>query len=114
MKSYVSEDWHNHFLNPDTPGSTGKILFADIHRSQQSSSLKQLLHKNKTVLINILGGAASRVQPLDVVIIKPFKNHVQKIFEKHIDENLDAYVEHYYISMCWRNIICCKKVSFNN
>ena len=34
MKSWVSEDWGNHFLNPATPGSTGRILFADIHKAQ--------------------------------------------------------------------------------
>ena len=43
MKSLVSEDWVNNFLNPATPGST---LFADIDRDQQTSSVK-----NKTVLI---------------------------------------------------------------
>ena len=53
MKSWISEDWGNHFLNLATPGSTGKILFADIYRAQQTSSVKQLLHKNKTVLISI-------------------------------------------------------------
>ena len=76
MKSWVSEDWDNHLLNPTAPGSTGKFLFADIHRTQQTSSVKQLLHKNKTVLINILGCATSRVQPLDVISNKPFKNYV--------------------------------------
>ena len=73
MKSWVSEDWGNHFLNPATPRSTGKILFAGIHRAQQTSSVKQLLHKNKMVLINIPGDVKSRVQPLDVVINKSFK-----------------------------------------
>ena len=33
MKSWVSEDWDNHLLNPTAPGSTGKFLFADIHRA---------------------------------------------------------------------------------
>lgn len=41
----------------------------------------QLLHKNETVLINISGGAKSRVQPL------------RELFEKHTDEKLEAYVE---------------------
>ena len=47
-KSWVSEDWGNRFLNPATPGSTGKILFPDIHRAQQTSSVKHPLHKDKT------------------------------------------------------------------
>ena len=81
MKSWVIENWGNHFLNPATPGSTGKILFADIHRAQQTSSVKYLSHKNKTVLINLPIGAASRVQPLDVIVNKPFKNFVRGFFE---------------------------------
>ena len=40
MKSWVSEDCGNHFLNTATPGSTGKILFADIHKAQNTSSVK--------------------------------------------------------------------------
>ena len=93
MKSWVSENWGNHFLNPSTPGSTGKILLGNIHRAQQTSSVKQLLHKNKKFLINIPGGATSSVQPLAAVISKPFKNYVRELFEKHIDENLEAYVK---------------------
>ena len=30
---------------------------------------------------------------LDVVINKPFKNYIREEFEKHIDENLELYVE---------------------
>ena len=54
MKSQVIEDWDNHFLNPATPGFTGKILFADIQRAQQTSSVKRLLHKNKIFLLEVL------------------------------------------------------------
>ena len=69
-------------------------MSANINRAQQTSSVKHLVHiKNKTVLINIPGGATSKVQPLDVVLSKPFKNHVWELFEKHIDENLESYVE---------------------
>ena len=34
MKRWVKEDWGNIFLNPVTPGSTGKILLADVHAAQ--------------------------------------------------------------------------------
>ena len=81
MKSWVIEDSGNHFLNPATPESTGKILFADIHRAQQINSVNQLLHKNKTVLIDIPGGATGRVQPLDELINKPFKDYVRELFK---------------------------------
>ena len=76
-------DWGNHFVNPATPGSTGKILFAYIHRAQQTSRAKQLLHKNKKILINIPGGATSRIQPLDVVMNKLFKIMFE-IYSKNI------------------------------
>ena len=36
MKSSVKEDWGNIFLNPAASGSTGKILFADVHAAQQT------------------------------------------------------------------------------
>ena len=40
MKSWVSEDLANHFVNPVTPGSPREILFADIHRAQQNIGVK--------------------------------------------------------------------------
>ena len=108
IKSLVSEDWVNNFLNPATPGST---LFADIDRDQQTSSVKHLLPiKNKKVLINIPGGATSRVQPLDVVLNKPFKNLVWELFEKHIDENFESYVEG-TLSVTKRRILTTKWVA---
>ena len=93
MKSWVKEDWGNIFLNPATPGSTGKILFADVHAAQQTDDVKILLGKLKTTLINVPSGKTSRVQPLDVVINKPFKSHVRYCFERHLNENFDLYVE---------------------
>ena len=45
-----------------------------------------MLHKNKTLLINIPGGGVtSRVQPLDVTTA--FKNYVWGLLKKHIDQN---------------------------
>ena len=40
MKSWVSEDWGNHFVNTAIPGSPREILFADIHRAQQTIGVK--------------------------------------------------------------------------
>ena len=93
MKRWIGENWNNALLNPPMPGSSGKILFADVHTAQQTASVKVMLHKCNTSLINIPRGATSRVQQLDVVINKPFKNYVRGQFEKHIDEDLSLYVE---------------------
>ena len=42
LKVLAIDEWGNHVLNYVTPGSTGKILFTEIHRAQQTSSVKQL------------------------------------------------------------------------
>ena len=47
----------------------------------------------KTVLVNVPSGTTSRIQPLDVCINKPFKNHIRTQFEEHIDENLESYTD---------------------
>ena len=93
MKKWIEEDWNNVFHNPPTPGSSGKILYADVHKAQQTPDVKQWLHKCKTTLINVPGGTTSRVQPLDVCINKPFKNYVREFFEQHLDSNLELYVD---------------------
>ena len=40
-KKWVEEDWNNIFHNPPTPGSTSKILYADVHSAQQTPNVKQ-------------------------------------------------------------------------
>ena len=93
MKRWITEDWNNIFLNPPTPGSSGKVLIADVHRAQQTNEVKILLNRCKTRLINVPAGTTSRVQLLDVVINKPFKEAVREQFAHHIDGNLELYVE---------------------
>ena len=93
MKKWTSDEWCNIFTNPATPGSSGKLLVADVHKAQQTVEVKRLLQKKNTVLANVPPGCTSRVQPLDVVLNKPFKNLVREQFEKHLDENLNDCVE---------------------
>ena len=92
MKKWVEEDWNDIFHNPPTPGSSGKILYVDVHRTLQTTHVKHWLHKCKTALINFPGGTTSRVQPLYVSINKPFNNYVRELFEQHFDANLELYV----------------------
>ena len=44
-------------------------------------------------MTDILGGTTSWVQPLDVLINKPLKDYGRELFKKHIDKNLEVYVE---------------------
>ena len=60
---------------------------------KQTDSVKMLLAKNKTTLINVPNGTTSRVQPLDVASNKPFKNRVRQAFEEHLHKNLQLYTE---------------------
>ena len=45
------------------------------------------------ILVNVTPKYTSRVQCLDVVINKPFKNEIKEQFERHLDENLNDYVD---------------------
>ena len=93
MKEWTANEWANYFTNPLTPGSSGKILVADVHRAQQTANVKMLLQNKSTLLINVPPGCTSRVQPLDVSINKPFKHAIREQFEKHLSENLHLYTE---------------------
>ena len=67
---------YNHPPPPNPPplpttGSTGKILVADVHRTQQTDDVKARLKKKNTELLNVPPGCTSRVQPLDVSFNKP-------------------------------------------
>ena len=72
MKEWISSEWNNPFLNPQTPGSSGKLLVADVHKAQQTDGVKEALSRRKTKLKNVPPGCTSRVQILDVSVNKPF------------------------------------------
>ena len=93
MKGWTANEWANYFINPPTPGSSGKILLADVHRAQQTANVKKLLQNKSILLIIVLPGCTSRVQPLDVSMNKPFEHAVREQFEKHLSENLHLYTE---------------------
>ena len=89
----TSDGGGNIFTNLPTTGSTVKILEANVHRAQQTDVIKILLQCKETVFANVLPGSTSRVQSLDVVINKPFKNAAKDQFQRHLEENLDDYVD---------------------
>ena len=43
MKCWMNEEWGNIFFNLATPESSGKILCADVHRAQQTATVKRML-----------------------------------------------------------------------
>ena len=55
--------------------------------------MKQLLNTRKTSPVNVLPGCTSRVQVIDVLMSKPFKDEVPSLSEDHLDKNLDQYVD---------------------
>ena len=93
MLKWIQNNWNNFFLNPSTPGSTGKILVADIHRAQQTEKVKQILVRCKTNLCNIPGGCTGVIQPVDVSFNKPFKDYIKASSEKHMADILEKYAE---------------------
>ena len=92
MKDWVIKEWNNYFTNPPTPGSHGKLLVIDTHRGQQTECIKDLLNKCKTTVVYVPGGTTAYIQPLDVVVNGPYKNIVKTLYEKHMQENLEKYV----------------------
>ena len=68
-------------------------MIADVHRAQQTEGVKALLKKKNTILCNVPPGCTSRVQVVDVMVNKPFKDEVRRLFENHLDSNLERYVE---------------------
>ena len=54
---------------------------------QQIDSVKELLKKHKTSLVNVPPGCTSRVQVVDVLKI------CRSLFEDNLNKNLDQYVD---------------------
>ena len=58
-----------------------------------NQSVKELLKKHKTSLVNVPPEFTSRVQVADVLINKPFKDEVRSLFEDNLDKYLNQYVD---------------------
>ena len=58
-----------------------------------NQSVKELLKKHKTSLVNVPPEFTSRVQVVDVLINKPFKDEVRSLFEDNLDKYLNQYVD---------------------
>ena len=71
MKSWINEIWGNVFLSTPTPGSSGKILYADVHSAQQTDDVKLMIQQRvKTALVNVLKVESPWPRPISVKINK--------------------------------------------
>ena len=93
IKEWTRDVWGSITTNPTMYESTGKILVTDAHRAQQTDRVKRLLQSKKIKLVNVSPGCTCRVQPPDIVINQSFKNAVKEQFARHLNENLDDYVD---------------------
>ena len=78
MKEWTANKSTDYFTKPPTPGSSGKILVADVHRAHQIANVKKLLQNKSALLNNAPPDCTSQVQPLDVSINKPFKHAIRE------------------------------------
>ena len=73
VKEWISTKWSNPFTNPIGQNSDWKILIVDIHRTQETDRVKELLKKHKASLVNVPPRCTSLVQVVDVLTNKLFK-----------------------------------------
>ena len=70
------------------------LLALDVHKAQTTDAIQECLRKDcKTEPVFIPAGTTSLVQPMDVVFNAPFKAAVEREATKHLQENLNSYVE---------------------
>ena len=85
MKEWIDTERSNPFTSPIR---SKKILIADFHRAQKTDCVKAFLTKRMTSLSNVPPGCTSRVQVVDVMVNKPLKDDVRRLFEDHLDKHL--------------------------
>ena len=93
MKECIAAEWENPFKNPIGQKSDEKILIADVYFAQQTDSVKELLKKHKTSLVNVPPGGTSCIKFVDVLANDLFKDEVRSLFEDYLDKSLDQYVD---------------------
>ena len=68
------------------------LLALNVHKAQ--SIIKECLKKDcKTEPVSVPAGTTSLVQPVDVAFNAPFKAAVKREAAKHLQENLNSYME---------------------
>lgn len=86
MNVWITVNWK--------PACSGPMhLIADVHRAQKTDKILDRLENDcNTEVTFIPGGCTSLLQPLDVVVNKPFKAAINRLATQHMQEKLDDYV----------------------
>ena len=87
MREWIHQQWK--------PVCSGDMLLAlDVHKAQTTDAIQECLRKDcKTEPVFVSTCTTSIVQPVDVVFNAPFKAAVEREATKHLQENLNSYVE---------------------
>ena len=85
MEQWVKTSWKP-FLNEEV------LLVLDLHKTQKTDRIKELLKECHTTPIFVPAGCTSIIQPLDVSFNTPFKRQIESAVLKHMQDNLDDYL----------------------
>ena len=86
MKSWVRQCWK--------PVCHGPMhLVHNVHRAETTEDIQSILETDcHTTYTYVPGGCTNLVQPVDVYFNKLFKSAVERLANRHMQENLDGYV----------------------
>lgn len=79
MREWIRTVWNR---RPGALLQHRNMLVLDAFRGHLTASVKEALRDGKTDLVVIPGGMTSTLQPLDVVLNKPFKDRVRALYSE--------------------------------
>lgn len=84
MTTELMEDWLDKVWNrrPGSLRTPPSFLVLDAFKGHTADAVKRKMMNMNTNLVLIPGGMTSQIQPLDVSVNKPFKDHVRDEYEK--------------------------------
>lgn len=85
--------WINNMWKPLANQFKPTMLVADVHRAQNTETVKSKFLKIGTTLALIPGGCTNELQPLDRVFHGPLKKKIEKITDKHVHANRKQWLE---------------------
>ena len=87
----MMEYWAMNYWKPHVTEES--ILVLDLHKAQKTERIQDILtNQCKAVPVFVPAGCTSLIQPLDVVYNAPFKKKAEAAAMKHMQDNLEAYV----------------------